>query len=150
VMRLRLLISTLLLALLGANSGASAMCAAYCLSATSAASAAAHHHQMEPPPISTSTSHHAHSRHHGAACAECPSTSEYGLSQQVDCAKFVQIQALKEASFSFDAPSGVVQLDVADTSAAALSLASHRQRFLFRDASPTFRSCHSASVSLRI
>jgi hypothetical protein len=145
-----LLTATLLLALLGANSGASAMCAAYCLSSTSAASAAVHHHQMEPQPISTSTNHHAHTRHHGAACAECRSTSQYGLSQQVDCAKFVQIQALKEASFCFDAPSGVVQIDVADTSAGALSLASHRERFLFRGASPTFRSFNSASVSLRI
>jgi hypothetical protein len=150
LMRPKLVIAILVLALSGANSGTAAICAAYCMSSTSAGSGGGHHHQMESQPSPTSISHHTHTHHHGAPCAECPPTSQYGVNQQGDCTRFVQTQALKESSLSLDAPSRVAQMDVADTPAEALSLAGDRERSLIFDTPPTIRSSNPASVPLRL
>jgi hypothetical protein len=151
-MRPKLVIAILVLALSGANSGAASICAVYCMSSAAAGSAAGHHHQMESQPAPASISHHVHAHHQGAECAECPSKSKSrnSLNQKADCASMVQVQALKEGSFSLDAPSGAAQFDIARTPAYTLGLASDGKRSLVFDASRTIRSSSSASVPLRI
>src|SRR5882762_525489 len=148
-MRLKLLIAVLVLTLSGANAGVASMCAAYCMSSGSVGSAAVHHHQTDPQPSPTSISNHNHTRHHGADCAECP-TSGNSLSPKADCSRLVQIQALKEGSFSFDAPSGVAHVAVADTPADTLGLTGSGERSLLFDASQTIRSFNTPPVPLRI
>ena len=149
-MRLKPLIVVLVLTLSGANAGAASMCAAYCMSSGSVGSAAVHHRQMELQPSPTGISHHNHSRHHGANCAECPPTSGNSLSSKADCASLVQIQALKEGSFSFDAPSGAAHVAVADTPADTLGLTGSGERSLLFDASQTIRRLNTPPVPLRI
>lgn len=149
-MRPKLLIALLVLTLSGANSGLASMCAVYCMPSASAGSTVVHRHEMESQSGPTSISHHMHAHHRGSECAECPPKSGNRLNQKADCASLVQIQALKEGSFSFDAPNKVAQIDVAATPAEALSLASDRERSLVFDTSPTIRSSNSASVPLRI
>lgn len=143
-MRLRLLIAVLVVMLAGANCDAASICAAYCTSPASA------HHPMESQPGPTIISHHIHAHHQGAKCAECPPESGNSLSQNADCSSSVQIQALKEAYFSLDAPSGVPQLNVADTPAYILELARDGGSVLVSDAAPRIRTSTSASVALRI
>ncbi len=149
-MRPKLVIAVLVLALSGANSALASMCAAYCLSSSSVGSAAVHHHQMESQPGPASISQHMHAHHKGAECAECPPKSGNNLSQKADCATLVQIQALKEGSFSLDAPKGVAQFDVADTSADALALAGVSERSMPFDASHAIRNSNPPLVPLRI
>ena len=141
----------LVLLLSGADSGATAICAAYCMSSASAEDARSHHHKMESNSqlSPASISQHTHSRHHGGPCAECPPASQYGLSQKADCADLVQIQALKENSFSLNAPNKVAQIDVADAPD-SLPLVGDRERSLVFDTSPAVRSFNPASVPLRI
>ena len=148
-MRPKLLIAVLALTLSGANAGVASMCAAYCMSSESVGSAV-HHHQMDSHPSPTSISHHNHTGHLGADCAECPPTSGNTLSPKADCSSLVQIQALMEGSFSFDAPSGVVHVAVADTPADALGLAGSGERSLLFDASQRIRSFNTRPVPLRI
>jgi hypothetical protein len=149
-MRLKLLIAVLVLTLSGANAGVASMCAAYCMSSGSVGSAAVHHRQMASQPSPTSVSHHFHSHHHAANCVECPPTSGNNLSPKADCSSLVQIQALKEGSFSFDAPRGVAHVAVADSLADALGLAGSGERSLLFDASQTIRSFNTPPVPLRI
>ena len=146
----KLLTAILVLALSGANSGAAAMCAAYCMSSASVGSAVAHHHQMESQPGPASISRHIHDLHHSANCAECPPRSGNSLNQKADCTSLVQIQVLKEASFSLDAPSEVAQFDAPDAPAYALGLACDGEHSLVLDASRTIRNSNPASVPLRI
>jgi hypothetical protein len=150
LMRSKLVIAILGLALSGVNSGAASMCAAYCMSSASVGSAVAHHHQMESQPGPTSISHHIHGLHHSANCAECPARSGNSLNQKGDCASSVQIQALKEGTFSLDAPSGVPQFDPADTPDYAIGLAYNGEHSSVLDTSRTIRSSSFASVPLRI
>jgi hypothetical protein len=149
-MRPKVLIAVLVLALSGANSAAASMCAAYCLSSSSVASSALHHHQMESHPNPASITHHIHARHHGADCADCPPKSGNSVNQKSDCAVLMQVQALKEGSFSFEPSSGAAHVDVADTPADALALADGGERSIPFDASHTIRNSNPASVPLRI
>jgi len=149
-MRPKLLIAVLALTLSGANAGVASMCAAYCMSTGSVGSAAVHHHQMDSHPSPTSISHHNHTGHLGADCAECPPTSGNSLIPKADCSSLVQIQALKEGSLSFDAPSGVARVAVADTPADAIGLAAGGERSSLFDASQTIRSFNTSPVPLRI
>jgi len=146
----RLLIAVLVLTLSGGNSSLASMCAAYCMSSAAVGGAAVHHHQMESQPGSASLRHHIHAPHESAECAECPPKSGNSLNQKADCASLVQVQELKESSFSLDAPRGVAQFDAADTPAYALGLPCDGERSLVFDASPIVRSSSSASVPLRI
>ena len=146
----KLLIAVLVLTLSGANSSLASMCAAYCMSSAAVGSAAVHHHQMESQPAPTSISHHIHAHHKDAECAECPPKSGNSLNQKADCTSLVQIEALKEGSFSLDAPSGVAHVAVADTPADALGLAGSGERSLLFDASQTIRSFNTPPVPLRI
>ena len=150
LMRPKLAIAILVLALSGANSGAASICAAYCMSSAAGGSAAVHHHQMDSQPSPTSISHHIHAHHTGAECAECGPKSGNSLSPKADCASLDQIQALKEGSFSLDAPSGAAQFEVADTPDYTLGLTHDGERSLVFDASRTIRSSNPASVPLRI
>lgn len=150
LMRLKLLIAVLMLTLSGANAGVASMCAAYCMSSEFVGSGAVHHHQMASQPSPTSVSHHFHSHHHASNCAECPADSANSLNEKSDCSSLVQIQALKEGSFSFDAPGGVAHVAVADTPAEALGLAGSGERSLLFDASQTIRSFNTPPVPLRI
>ena len=150
LMRPKLVIAILVLALSGANSAAASVCAAYCMSSAVAGSAAVHHHQMESQPGPASIIHHIHAHHRGADCTECLPKSGNSLNRQADCTSLVQIEALKEGSFCLDAPSGVDQFDVADTPAYTLGLASDGERSLVFDASRTIRSSSSAFVPLHI
>lgn len=149
LMRTRLLALVLVLLLSGTNSGATALCAAYCIS--SVGSAALHHHHMESNSqlSPTSVSRHIHSRHRGTPCAECPPASQYGLTQKADCASLVQIQALKQNSFSLNGPNKISQLDVAHAPD-SLPLVGDRERSLVFDTSQAVRSLNPASVPLRI
>jgi hypothetical protein len=120
------------------------------MSSAAVGSAAVHHHQMESQPAPTSISHHIHAHHKDAECAECPPKSGNSLNQKADCTSLVQIEALKEGSFSLDAPSGVAQFDAADAPAYILGSACDGERSLVFDASRRIRSSSSASVPLRI
>ncbi len=148
MMRPRLLIAVLVLTLSGTNCDAASICAAYCMSSAFAGRAAVHH-QMESQSGATNTDDHIHTGNQ-ATCAECPPELGNNLNQSADCASLVQIQALKEASFSFDAPSGVAQVDVPDTSAHAVALADDTQSSSLFDTSPRIRSSNPAAVPLRI
>lgn len=150
LMRPKLVIAILVLALSGANSGAASICAAYCMSSASVGRATVYHHQMESQPGPASIICHIHARHHGADCAECPPRSGNSLNQKSDCASLVQVQTLKEGSFSLDAPSGVARFDVADTPADAVALAGGDERSVLFDAFHAIRNSNSASVPLRI
>lgn len=150
LMRPKLVIAILVLALSGANSGAASICATYCMSSAAAGSAAVHHHQMESQPSPTSVSHQFHSHHHAANCAECPPDSANSLNGKADCASFAEIQALKEASFSFDAPRGVAHAHVVGIPARALALASDGERFLPVNAANKTRSFNPVLPPLRI
>lgn len=151
-MRTRLLASALVLLLSVADSGATAICAAYCLSPASSGRAVVHHHQMESNSqlSPTNVSQHAHSHHRGAPCAQCARTSHYGLNQKADCANLVQIQALKESSFSLDVPNKVAHIDVVGAPNADLSVACDREQCLVFDTSQIVRSSDPASLPLRI
>lgn len=148
-MRFKLLIAVLALTLSGANAGVASMCAAYCMSSESVGSVV-HHHQTNSHPSPTSISHHNHTVHLGGDCAECPPTSGNSLIAKADCSSLVQIQALKEGSFSFDAPGGAAHVAVADTPADVLGLAGSGERSLLFDASQTIRSFNTPPVPLRI
>jgi len=144
------LIAVLVLILSGANCDAASICAVYCMSSASAGSAAVHHRQRESPPGTTNISHHIHTRNNDANCAECPPRSANSLNQRTDCIGLVQIEALKEASFSFAAPSGVAHVNGPDTAADALALADDGHPSLLLDTSRRIRSSDTASVPLRI
>jgi hypothetical protein len=150
LMRLKLLIAVLVLALSRANSGLASMCAAYCMASSSVGSAAVYYRQMESQPGPTSSSHYLHAHHMGAECAGCPPKSGNSLNRKADCASFVQTQALKEGSFSLDAPSEAAQFDSADAPAFILGLACDGEHSLVLAASRTIRSFSSSSVPLRI
>jgi hypothetical protein len=149
-MRPRLLIAVLVLMLSGTNCDAASICAAYCMSSASAGRAAVHHHQMESRPGAANVPHHIHTRNQAAYCTECPPDLRNRLNQSADCAGLVQIQALREASFSFDAPSGVAHGDVARTPAAALALANNGEPVLLCDTSHRIRTPDPGPVPLRI
>jgi len=149
-MRPKLLISVLVLAVSGANSGLRSMCTAYCLSSSSVGSAVVHHDKTESHPGPASISHHMHAHHKGAECAECPPRSGNSLSEKADCASFAEIQALKEASFSFDAPRGVAHVHVVGMPARAFTLASDGERFLPVSAPNKIRSFNPVSAPFRI
>jgi hypothetical protein len=141
----KVVIAILVLALAGANSFVASVCAAYCV-----LSAALHHHQMESQPAPTGISHHMHAHHDGAQCVECPPESENSLNQKADCSSLVQIQAIKEGTFSLDAPSGVAQFDVADTPVDTFALAGGGERSMPFHAAHRFRNSNPTSVPLRI
>lgn len=146
LMRIKVLTSVLVLLLAGADSSAASICAASCMS-TQAAGTVVHHHEMESQPTATHVRQHTH--HHGAPCAKCPPQSRNSLKQKSDCNRLSGIQALKEASFSLNAPTGVARV-VANTSADGLPLGSDGQEsFLFGD-SPTIRSSAPLLLPLRI
>jgi hypothetical protein len=108
---------------------------------------AAFHHEMESQPSAT---HASQPTHHGAPCAECPPKSGNSLNQKSDCASLVQVQALKEGSFSFEPSSGAAHIDVPNAPIDALALARGDERSIPFDASHAIRNPHAASVPLRI
>ena len=151
-MRPKPLITVLALMLSGINCDAASMCANRCMSSASAAnaSAVAHHHQMESQPAATKIDHHLHTRTHAAYCTECPSALGNMLNRAADCAGLLQIQAIKEASFSFHAPREGAHVDIPHTPADALALADDGGPSLLCDICPTIRSSDTASLPLRI
>ena len=151
-MRTRLLASGLVLILSLVNSSATALCAPYCMSSSYAGGTLVHHHKMESNSqlSPASISQHTHSHHHGGPCAECPPASQYGVRQKADCGSLVQIQALKESSFSLDVPNKVARIDVADAPNSHLPLVGDSERSLVFDTSQAIRSFNPASVPLRI
>ncbi len=147
LMRTKLLISVLVLLLSGVDSSAALICAASCMSSAQTAGAIVHHHEMESRPSATHASRHTH--HHGAPCAECPPHARSSLSQMSECDRLSEIQALKEGSFSLDAPTGVARV-LANKPADRLALSSDgQQSFLFGD-SPTTKSSTPPLLPLRI
>ena len=136
----KLLMSVLALLLSAADSGAALICAASCMSSPPVAGAVVHHHEMYSQPSATHASQYTH--HHGAPCAECPPRDRNGnsLNQSSDCNSLSEIHALKEGSFSVDAPRA------ADGLAAGTD---GQQSFLYGD-SPTTRSFGPTLLPLRI
>jgi hypothetical protein len=149
-MRPKLLTAVLVLALSGTNSGLASMCAVYCMSSASVGGAAVHHHQMESQPSPTIISHHMHAHHKDADCVECPPKSGNSLNQKSDCARLVQVQALKEGFFSFEESSRAAHIDVPNTPTDALALAGGGERSIPFSAPHTIRNSNPASVPLRI
>ena len=151
-MRTRLLASMLVLLLSGADSGATAICAADCMSSASAENARFHHHKMESNSQlgPASIGQHTHSSHHGGPCAECPPASQYGVNEKACCGSLVQIQAVKESSFSVDVPNRFAHIDFVDAHKASLSFVDDREQCLVFDASQILRRSNPASVPLRI
>jgi len=140
----KLLIAILVLTLSGTNSDFASMCAAYCMSSASV------HHHMESRPGPVTISHHIH--HKDAECAKCPPRSANSLNQKADCTSLVQIEALKETSFSFVAPTEVAPVNGPDTAgdADALALADDGHPSLLLDTSRRIGSSDTAAVPLRI
>ena len=149
-MRPKLLIVVLALMLAGTNCDAASLCASRCMSSASAAGSVVHHHQMESQTDATSISHHIHTRTHGAYCTECPPEVGNNLNQSTDCQGLLQIQAIREASFSLTASRGVAHPDVPHTPAGALALADGGGPSLRCDTSPRIRTSDPGSVPLRI
>jgi hypothetical protein len=153
LMGTKLLMSVLALLLSAADSGAALICAASCMSSPLVAGALVHHHETDSQPSATHASQYTH--HHGAPCAECPprarnrNGNRNSLSQTSDCNSLTEIHALKEGSFSVDAPNGVAPV-LADKPADSLASGSDgQQSFLFGD-SPTTRSFGPTLLPLRI
>lgn len=146
----RLLIAVLALVLSGTNGEAASICAAYCSSSGSVGSDAVHHHAIESQSSATNIGRHIHSRDHAAKCADCQPDLGNNVNSSADCAGFVQTQAIKEASSSFDAPSALGHVDVGETSAHAVALADDSQPSWLFDTSPRIRSSNTAAVLLRI
>jgi hypothetical protein len=144
LMRAKFLVSLLVLLLLAANSSASSMCAAYCLSAPPFGRDAVHHHRTGSQANAATVSQHTH--FHGVRCAECPTNN---LSQKPACSSLAEIQALKEGSFSLDVPTGGAQFG-ALTPADRLLFACDDEPSLFFNASPPIRSSSLASLPIRI
>jgi hypothetical protein len=145
----KLLMSVLALLLSAADSGAALICAASCMSSPPVAGAVVHHHEMYSQPSATHASQYTH--HHGAPCAECPPRDRNGnsLNQSSDCNSLSEIHALKEGSFSVDAPNGVAPV-LATRAADGLAAGTDGpQSFLFGD-SPTTRSFGPTLLPLRI
>jgi hypothetical protein len=145
-MRLRLLVSVLVVLLSGADSSAALICTAFCASSAPAGSARLHHHQMDSKPSATNARQHAH--HQGVLCAECPKSGN-SLNQQSDCSNLSRIQALTESSFSRDTPSAVAQV-LAVSTAHSPALPSYRSHFVVFGSSPPTKSSHPSSLPLRI
>jgi hypothetical protein len=135
----KLLMSVLAL-LSAADSGAALICAASCMSSPPVAGALVHHHETGSQPNATHASQYTH--HHGAPCAECPPRDRNGnsLNQSSDCNSLSEIHALKEGSFSVDAPRAADGL---------ASGSDGQQSFLLRDF-PTTRSFGPTLLPLRI
>src|ERR1700678_1245367 len=145
-MRPRLLISVLVLALSAVNSDGALMCVAYCESSASMRNAASHHHQMEPGTSGV----RAHAHHRGTPCLECPGKSGSSLSQNPGCTSLLEIQAVKEGSFTLRANNGVHPV-ADDRLAVRLAPAFEEERSsFFGAASPPLKSSSSASLPLRI
>ena len=138
----KLLMSVLALLLSAADSGAALICAASCMSSPSVADAPVHHHETDSQPSATHASTYSH--HHGAPCAECPprdrNRNGNSLNQSSDCNSLSEIHALKEGSFSVDAPRAADGL---------ASGSDGQQSFLLRDF-PTTRSFGPTLLPLRI
>ena len=147
VMRTKLLISFLALLISVANSSAALICAASCSLSPPVAGALVRHHEMESQPSATNASKHTH--RHDAACAECLRKAGNCLNQASDCNSPLEMRALTEGSFSFDAPTGVAQ-DLPTRSANGLAVCSDGRRILLFGDCPTTRSFDPASLPLRI
>jgi len=82
------------------------------MSSAAAGKCVVHHHQMDrsqPPQASAIIS----MLIKGCRVRGVSATSGNTFNQKADCASWVQFQALKEGSFSLDAPSGVAEFEVA-------------------------------------
>ena len=146
LMRLRLLVSVLVVLLSGADSSAALICTAFCASSAPVGSAGLHHHQMDSKPGTTNASQHEH--HHGVPCAECPKSGN-SLNQNSDCSNLAGIQALTESSFSLNTPNGVAQV-LAISAAAGQVLPSYRSQSVVFGTSPPIKSSNPSSLPLRI
>ena len=147
LMRLRLLVSVLVLLLSGADSGATLLCTVFCASSTPVRSAGLHHHQMDSKAGTANASQYAH--HHGVPCAECPATSSNSLNLNAHCSNLTEIQALTENSFSPNTPNAVVQV-VAVSVAHGAALFSNRSQSVVFGTSPPTKSSNPSSLPLRI
>ena len=136
-MGIKSLISILVLLLSGADSGAAWVCSASCMSSAPVVGGVADHHQIDSQPSATQVSQRGH--HHGAPCAECPPQAGNRLNQKADCSRMAEIQALREGSFSFDAPTGPAQF-MTNRPADRLPLGFAGQRFFLFGDFPSSRS----------
>jgi len=147
LMRLRLLISVLVLLLSGADSAAALICNEFCASSAPVGSAGLHHHQRDSKSVTSNASPHAH--HHGVPCAECPPKSGHSLNRNFDCSNLAGIQALTESSFSLNTPSAGVQVLAIDAANGPTLPVCHSQSVSF-GTSPPIKSSNPSSAPLRI
>src|SRR5437588_8094378 len=146
-MRKRLLAATLSQVLFCINLFVNSMCAAYCMATAGSATA---HHQMGPEPNPSNIDPRIHIHHHPANCTDCPPDRRSSLNQKADCTGLVQIQALREGSFSLGVPSGVTYVHVVDMPGRAPGLAPGGERFSSIEAPNRIRPSSTVSAPLRI
>jgi hypothetical protein len=147
LMRQMLLAAILALALSCINSSVNSMCAAYCMASAGSTPA---HHQMESVPNPSTITPRIHIHHHTANCTDCPRDRRSSLNQKADCTGLVQIQALREGSFSLGVPSGVAYVHVVDMPGRAPGLAPGGERFSSIDGPNRIGPSNTVSAPLRI
>jgi hypothetical protein len=147
LMRVRLVVSVLVLLLSGADSGAALFCASSCTSSTHMKGTASRHREMESQPNATHASQSA--PHHGTPCADCPPATGNNLNQRSDCNSLFKIQALTESSLSLNAPTGVARA-LANRPADGFALGSDGQQYFLFGAFSTTRDSAPPSLPLRI
>jgi len=140
-MRLKLLISLLILALSADNAVAIAMCPSYCASSKTKTEAADHYHHGTP------NHKNSHVHGNGMRCPECPSTSEMSLTS--GCGNSVRDQAIKEGSASQDESRESALSYISTISTNAPQPSDNSERQLRLDTSGNFRSS-PPSAALRI
>ena len=159
-LRIRLLTGLLLVALVGANSGAATMCAACCGQVGLAGRSTKQFILQIPLPPHTpsyraSGSENIHSHHHcgnppGIHCVIGPSGFGIRFDQRLDCARPAPFQVLREGPFRFDAPRGNVPIEVRGGAVGAHGVEKSAKDFVPFGGSPPIGIFDPASTPLRI
>jgi hypothetical protein len=153
-MRFRAAFAILALASLATNFCPASLCAFHCLASTG--NGPAHHqHQMTRMAREVisqrgleSVSYTTTNRHQDSNCTECVTKSEDTFRPAAECSSLVQMDALKESSFSLDPPAAVAHFALAQLG--AHGSASLRAGEPISAVSQMVRSFIIAPISLRI
>jgi hypothetical protein len=155
-MRFRAAFAILALASLATNFCPASLCAFHCLASTGNGPAH-HHHQMNriaremiSPRGRESVSHPATNRNQDSNCAECAAKLEDTFRPAAECSSLLQIDALKESSFSLDPPDGAAHFALAQLRAYGAASLRHGEPISFLAVSPMAGSFITAPISLRI
>ena len=142
----RLAATLLVMALLGANTGAASVCEAYC--AGTGKNNAGHHHQTETRP--SPPGHQTHAHHPNANCSECLKSAGRSSLQGQECGNFALAQTLQETARASSTDRKVSQLDINRTPANSLLGPIENARSSPLHSPPRISSFERILVSLRI